>query len=83
MQLLGVAIGSIGQMDGQFEYIENVTAERVTCIGSRYAAYVKTWTVGGFVHMFLGWWGLMIRWMWIDRVYSRDTRLMVNIRSRL
>lgn len=45
---LGVAIGSIGQMDGQFEFIENVTAERVTCIGSQNAAYIKTWTVTFF-----------------------------------
>lgn len=40
-----MAIGSIGQMDGQFEFIENVTAERVTCIGSQNAAYIKAWTV--------------------------------------
>ncbi|KAG6916616.1 hypothetical protein DXG01_006112 [Tephrocybe rancida] len=41
---LGVAIGSIGQYLGQFERIENVTAERVTCLKTRYAAYIKTWT---------------------------------------
>ncbi|KAK0477647.1 pectin lyase fold/virulence factor [Armillaria novae-zelandiae] len=41
---LGVAIGSIGQYPGVFERIENVTAERVTCLGTRYAGYIKTWT---------------------------------------
>ncbi|KAG6850358.1 hypothetical protein H0H93_014312 [Arthromyces matolae] len=40
----GIAIGSIGQYPGVYERIENVTAERVTCFGTRYAAYVKTWT---------------------------------------
>ncbi|KAF8156013.1 pectin lyase fold/virulence factor [Crassisporium funariophilum] len=41
---LGVAIGSIGQYPGVYERIENVTAERVTCIRCRYAGYIKTWT---------------------------------------
>ncbi|KAG6883448.1 hypothetical protein C0992_008714, partial [Termitomyces sp. T32_za158] len=41
---LGVSIGSIGQYVGVYERIENVTAERVTCLGTRYAAYIKTWT---------------------------------------
>ncbi|KAF5378926.1 hypothetical protein D9757_008741 [Collybiopsis confluens] len=41
---LGVAIGSIGQLNGVFEFIQNVTAERVLAIKSRYAGYVKTWT---------------------------------------
>ncbi|KAJ4490685.1 polygalacturonase [Lentinula aciculospora] len=41
---LGVAIGSIGQYDGVFEMIQNVTAERILAIGSRYAGYIKTWT---------------------------------------
>ncbi|KAG5340643.1 hypothetical protein C0989_000898 [Termitomyces sp. Mn162] len=40
----GIAIGSIGQYPGVYERVENVTAERVTCFGSTYAAYVKTWT---------------------------------------
>ncbi|KAF5350919.1 hypothetical protein D9758_010499 [Tetrapyrgos nigripes] len=40
----GVAIGSIGQMLGHFETIENVTAERVTVTGSAFAAYIKTFT---------------------------------------
>ncbi|KAI0317352.1 pectin lyase fold/virulence factor [Amylostereum chailletii] len=39
-----VAIGSIGQYDGVFEFIENVTAERISCDRCRYAAYIKTWT---------------------------------------
>ncbi|KAF8891805.1 pectin lyase fold/virulence factor [Infundibulicybe gibba] len=41
---LGVAIGSIGQYPGLFERIENVTAERVVCLGTRYAGYTKSWT---------------------------------------
>ncbi|THU85497.1 polygalacturonase [Dendrothele bispora CBS 962.96] len=41
---LGVAIGSIGQYEGVFERIENVTAERITALKSRYAGYIKTWT---------------------------------------
>ena len=40
----GVAIGSIGQYPGVYEFIANFTAERVTAIGSTYAGYVKTWT---------------------------------------
>ncbi|KAA1470776.1 pectin lyase-like protein [Dentipellis sp. KUC8613] len=40
----GIAIGSIGQYLGQYEFVANVTAQNVTCIGSQYAAYVKTWT---------------------------------------
>ncbi|KAJ4493720.1 polygalacturonase [Lentinula edodes] len=41
---LGVSIGSIGQYDGVFEMIQNVTAERVLALGSRYGGYIKTWT---------------------------------------
>ncbi|KAF4588171.1 hypothetical protein EYR38_010138 [Pleurotus pulmonarius] len=41
---LGVAIGSIGQYPGVFETVENVTAERVNCLGTRYSGYIKTWT---------------------------------------
>ncbi|KAF9490443.1 pectin lyase-like protein [Pleurotus eryngii] len=41
---LGVAIGSIGQYPGVFETVENVTAERVSCFGTRYSGYIKTWT---------------------------------------
>lgn len=35
---------SIGQYPGQFERIENVTAERIVAYESRYAGYIKTWT---------------------------------------
>ncbi|KAG9944207.1 pectin lyase-like protein, partial [Aureobasidium melanogenum] len=41
---LGVAIGSIGQYDNTFEYIENVTARDIRSYNMRYGAYVKTWT---------------------------------------
>lgn len=42
---LGIAIGSIGQYDGVFERIENVTARNITInSGMRYGAYIKTWT---------------------------------------
>ncbi|TFK93041.1 glycoside hydrolase family 28 protein [Polyporus arcularius HHB13444] len=40
----GVAIGSIGQYPGMYEFIENVTAERIVCDRCRHAGYVKTWT---------------------------------------
>jgi len=40
----GVAIGSIGQYLNAFEFIENVTAERITCYDCQYLGYVKTWT---------------------------------------
>ncbi len=40
----GVAIGSIGQYPGVYEFIENVTAERIVCDRCRHAGYVKTWT---------------------------------------
>ncbi|KAF2150940.1 glycoside hydrolase family 28 protein [Myriangium duriaei CBS 260.36] len=40
----GVAIGSIGQYEGQFSTIQNVTARNITSIGTKYAAYIKTWT---------------------------------------
>jgi len=40
----GVAIGSIGQYLNAFEFIENVTAERITCYSCQYVGYVKTWT---------------------------------------
>jgi galacturan 1,4-alpha-galacturonidase len=39
-----VALGSIGQYEGQFETIENVTIRNITYLGGFYAAYVKTWT---------------------------------------
>ncbi|GAB7363863.1 hypothetical protein MBLNU230_g4427t1 [Neophaeotheca triangularis] len=41
---LGVAIGSIGQFEDRFEYIENITARNITFHNTRYAAYLKTWT---------------------------------------
>ncbi|KUI67568.1 Alpha-L-rhamnosidase rgxB [Cytospora mali] len=42
---LGIAIGSIGQYNGVFETIENVTARNITIHEQmRYGAYVKTWT---------------------------------------
>ena len=41
---IGVAIGSIGQYPGVYEFIENVTAERIICDGCAHAGYVKTWT---------------------------------------
>ncbi|EIN05502.1 pectin lyase-like protein [Punctularia strigosozonata HHB-11173 SS5] len=41
---LGVAIGSIGQYEGAFETIENVTARNISIHHMRYGAYVKTWT---------------------------------------
>lgn len=40
----GVAIGSIGQYLDTFEFIENVTAERIICYSCEYVGYVKTWT---------------------------------------
>ncbi|KAJ1300381.1 hypothetical protein OPQ81_005200 [Rhizoctonia solani] len=40
----GIAMGSIGQYNGVYEYIENVIARNITCIGTRYAARIKTWT---------------------------------------
>lgn len=41
---LGLAFGSVGQYFGEFERIENVVARRITGNGTRYGAYVKTWT---------------------------------------
>ncbi|KAK8085213.1 glycoside hydrolase family 28 protein [Apiospora hydei] len=42
---LGIAIGSIGQYDGEFETIENVTARNIQILDKmRYGVYVKTWT---------------------------------------
>ncbi|KZV96901.1 glycoside hydrolase family 28 protein [Exidia glandulosa HHB12029] len=41
---LGVAIGSIGQYEGAWETIENLTASNIVFHGMRHAAYVKTWT---------------------------------------
>lgn len=41
---LGVAIGSIGQYEGVFETIENVSVSDITMYKARNAAYFKTWT---------------------------------------
>lgn len=41
---LGFALGSIGQYPGAYEIIENVFVRNITCIGTLYAGYVKTWT---------------------------------------
>ncbi|KAJ3759199.1 pectin lyase fold/virulence factor [Lentinula raphanica] len=42
---LGVAIGSIGQYEGAFETIQNVTARNISIgPGMPFGAYVKTWT---------------------------------------
>ncbi|KAI9167912.1 Alpha-L-rhamnosidase rgxB [Paramyrothecium foliicola] len=40
----GVAIGSIGQYDGRFEIVENVTVRNIQQYGSNYVARIKTWT---------------------------------------
>jgi hypothetical protein len=40
----GIALGSIGQYNGVFETIENVTAENITCIKTLHAVYFKTFT---------------------------------------
>ncbi|KAK4631571.1 Alpha-L-rhamnosidase rgxB [Fulvia fulva] len=41
---LGVAVGSIGQYEGRYEIVENVTARNITINNMRYGAYFKTWT---------------------------------------
>ena len=41
---LGVAIGSIGQYNGVYETIENVTAQNIRFYNTRNTARVKTWT---------------------------------------
>jgi galacturan 1,4-alpha-galacturonidase len=40
----GVAIGSIGQYNGHFETVENVTARNITMHNVRYLGRIKTWT---------------------------------------
>ncbi|KAG9882900.1 pectin lyase-like protein, partial [Aureobasidium melanogenum] len=40
----GIALGSIGQSDGQFETIENVTCRNITSYNTKNGAYIKTWT---------------------------------------
>ncbi|KAF3768630.1 family 28 glycoside hydrolase, partial [Cryphonectria parasitica EP155] len=39
----GIAIGSLGQYEGVFDVVENVTVEDVSLIGSRTGAYLKTY----------------------------------------
>lgn len=38
----GIALGSIGQMNGQFETIENVTCRNITAHNTKNGAYIKT-----------------------------------------
>ncbi|CCM01521.1 uncharacterized protein FIBRA_03577 [Fibroporia radiculosa] len=40
----GIAVGSIGQYNDTYEFITNVTAERVVAINTVWAGYIKTWT---------------------------------------
>lgn len=40
----GIALGSIGQYNGQFETIENITVRNVVCNNIKYATRLKTWT---------------------------------------
>jgi galacturan 1,4-alpha-galacturonidase len=41
---LGVALGSIGQYEGVYEILENITARDIICVKTLHAGYVKTWT---------------------------------------
>ncbi|KAL6239641.1 hypothetical protein BDW75DRAFT_227009 [Aspergillus navahoensis] len=41
---LGVAIGSIGQLKGQFETVERVKVENIVFENTLHAVYFKTWT---------------------------------------
>ncbi|KAL1969794.1 hypothetical protein VTN77DRAFT_7303 [Rasamsonia byssochlamydoides] len=43
VQTAGIAIGSLGQYQGVFDLVENITAEDVTLIHSRNGAYIKTY----------------------------------------
>jgi galacturan 1,4-alpha-galacturonidase len=40
----GVAFGSIGQFENQFEVLEDITVRRIAAHNNKYGAYVKTWT---------------------------------------
>ncbi|USW46759.1 Putative glycoside hydrolase, family 28, pectin lyase/virulence factor [Septoria linicola] len=41
----GVALGSIGQFNGKYEFIENITARNIEMFGPiRQGGYIKTWT---------------------------------------
>ncbi|APA10819.1 hypothetical protein SS1G_03540 [Sclerotinia sclerotiorum 1980 UF-70] len=41
---LGVAIGSIGQYEGKYEIVENITVRNIRSYNMRYGVYMKTWT---------------------------------------
>lgn len=41
---LGIAIGSIGQYEGEFETVEHVYADNIEYFDTLHAAYFKTWT---------------------------------------
>ncbi|OBT47732.1 hypothetical protein VE00_02195 [Pseudogymnoascus sp. WSF 3629] len=41
---LGIAMGSIGQYNDQYETIERVTAENIEYVNTLHAFYIKTWT---------------------------------------
>ncbi|KAJ7484383.1 glycoside hydrolase family 28 protein [Mycena latifolia] len=41
---LGVAIGSIGQYPGEFEFVERVLTRNCSFIGTGMVGYIKTWT---------------------------------------
>lgn len=41
---LGIALGSIGQYNGEYETIEGLNVENVHFENALHAAYVKTWT---------------------------------------
>ncbi|KAH7311497.1 exo-rhamnogalacturonase B [Stachybotrys elegans] len=40
----GVAIGSMGQFDGKWEYIENFYARNITLYNTAHVSYLKTWS---------------------------------------
>ena len=41
---VGVAVGSIGQYPGRYEFISNMVARNITMIKTQVAGKVKTWT---------------------------------------
>ncbi|KKA25505.1 Glycoside hydrolase family 28 protein [Rasamsonia emersonii CBS 393.64] len=43
VETAGIAVGSLGQYEGVFDLVENITAEDVTLINSRNGAYIKTY----------------------------------------
>ncbi|KAI9155032.1 Alpha-L-rhamnosidase rgxB [Paramyrothecium foliicola] len=40
----GIAIGSMGQYDGRWEYIENFYARNITFVNTAHVSYLKTWS---------------------------------------